>query len=124
MNMRGSWALITGASAGLGRAIAQAFAARGVNLLITARRADRLQQLKDELVTRHGVQAETLVFDVRDRQQCQAAFAQKAELVARVAILVNNAGLAKGFDPMHSASLDDWEQMIDTNVKGLLFVTR
>ena len=65
-----------------------------------------------------------MTFDVRDREQCQKAFEEKADLVARVAILVNNAGLAKGTDPMPVASVDDWEQMIDTNVKGLLYVTR
>jgi len=122
--MKGSWALITGASSGLGWAIATELAGRGVNLLLNARREERLAQLKNELTTRHGVQIETLVFDVRNLQECEAALKAKAALVSKVSILVNNAGLAKGTDPIPSASIADWDQMIDTNIKGLLYMTR
>ena len=122
--MKGSWALVTGASAGMGRAIAQALAARGVNLLVNARRENRLLELKEELYGKHGVRVEPLVFDIRDLKQCESALKGKADLVSEVSILVNNAGLGKGIGPIYEASIDDWEQTIDTNIKGLLYMTR
>jgi hypothetical protein len=125
--MKGSWALITGASSGFGRALAEMLAARGVNLILTARREDRLQKLREELLAKHkqhGVQIDTLVFDVRSWQQCEAALKQKAAAVSKVSILINNAGLARGIDPVASGNPDDWDQMIDTNLKGLLYITR
>lgn len=122
--MKGSWALVTGASAGMGRAIAQALAARGVNLLVNARRENRLLELKEELYSKHGVRAEPLVFDIRDLKQCESAFKGKADLVSEVSILVNNAGLGRGTGPVYEGSIDDWEQTIDTNIKGLLYMTR
>jgi 3-hydroxy acid dehydrogenase / malonic semialdehyde reductase len=122
--MKDSWALVTGASAGMGRAIAQALASRGVNLLVNARREDRLLDLKEELRGRYGVRVEPLVFDVGDLKQCEAALKGKSDLIPEVSILVNNAGLGRGTGPMHEASIDDWELMIDTNLKGLLYMTR
>lgn len=122
--MKGSWALVTGASAGIGRAIAQALAARGVNLLVNARREKRLLELKKELCAQHGVRVEPLVFDIRDLKQSESALKARAEVVSEVSILVNNAGLGKGMGPMYEASIDDWEQMIDTNIKGLLYMPR
>ena len=122
--MKGSWALVTGASAGMGRAIAQALAARGVNLLVNARRENRLLELKEELCGKHGIQVEPLVFDIRDLKQCESALTGKADLVSRISILVNNAGLGKGIGPIYEGSIDDWEQTIDTNLKGLLYMTR
>jgi len=122
--MKGLWALVTGASAGMGRAIAQALAARGVNLLVNGRRENRLLELKEELYGKHGVQVEPLVFDISNLKQCESALKGKADLVSEVSILVNNAGLGRGTGPMHEASIDDWEQMIDTNIKGLLYMTR
>jgi NADP-dependent 3-hydroxy acid dehydrogenase YdfG len=122
--MKGSWALVTGASAGMGRAIAQALAARGVNLLVNARRENRLFELKEELYGKHGVRVEPLVFDIRDLKQCESALKGKADLVSEVSILVNNAGLGRGTGPIYEGSIDDWEQTIDTNIKGLLYMTR
>ena len=122
--MKGSWALVTGASAGMGRAIAQALAARGVNLLVNARRENRLLELKEELYGQHGVRVEPLVFDIRDLKQCESALKGKADLVSEVSILVNNAGLGRGTGPLYEGSIDDWEQTIDTNIKGLLYMTR
>ncbi|MHC1729080.1 MAG: SDR family NAD(P)-dependent oxidoreductase [Syntrophobacteraceae bacterium] len=122
--MKGSWALVTGASAGLGRAIAKGLAARGANLLVCARRENRLVELKEELTRSHGVQVEPLVFDIGDFKQCEAALKKKADQVSKVSILVNNAGLGRGAGPVHEASIEDWEQMIDTNIKGLLYMTR
>lgn len=125
--MKGTWALITGASSGFGRALAEMLAERGANLILTARREDRLQKLRENLLAKHAqqnVQIETLVFDVRNWQQCEAALKQKAAAVAKVSILINNAGLARGLEPIAAGSPDDWDQMIDTNVKGLLYMTR
>lgn len=122
--MKGSWALVTGASAGFGRAIAEQLAVRGVNLLVTGRRTERLQSLKERLASQHKVLVEPLVFDVRNLQECEAALKQKASLVANVSILINNAGLAKGIDQIQSGKSQDWDQMIDTNIKGLLYMTR
>jgi hypothetical protein len=122
--MKGSWALVTGASAGMGRAIARALAARGVNLLVNARRENRLLELKEELTVKYGVRVEPLIFDIRDHKQSEAALGARADLVSEVLILVNNAGLGKGSGPLYEASIDDWDQMIDTNLKGLLYMTR
>src|SRR5262249_50250613 len=115
--MKGSWALVTGASSGLGWAIAELLASRGVNLLVTARREDRLRNLKEQIISQYKVQVEPLIFDVRDLQQCETALKQKSSLVSLVSILVNNAGLAKGTDPVAVANIADWQQMIDTNIK-------
>jgi NADP-dependent 3-hydroxy acid dehydrogenase YdfG len=122
--MQGSWALITGASSGFGKALSRQLARRGVNLLITARREERLKALAAELVKEHKIQVETLVFDIRDRAACEAAVKQKANLVCKVSILINNAGLARGTEPLPAGKFDDWDQMIDTNIKGLLYITR
>jgi 3-hydroxy acid dehydrogenase / malonic semialdehyde reductase len=122
--MKGSWALVTGASAGFGWAISEHLAARGVNLLITGRREDRLLQLKEKITGEQKVMIEPLVFDVRDFAQCEAALKQKASLVANTSILINNAGLARGGEPMTTGKIEDWDQMIDTNIKGLLYMTR
>ncbi len=122
--MKGSWALVTGASAGMGRAIAQALAARGVNLLVNARRENRLLELKDELQGLYGVQVMPLVFDVGDLEQCELALKREAALVSKVSILVNNAGIGRGTGPMHEVPINDLEQMIDVNLKGLLYMTR
>lgn len=122
--MKGSWALVTGASAGLGKAIAQALAARGVNLLVNARREDRLLELAKELSGKHGVRVEPLVFDIRDSKRGESALKALGDVVPEVSILVNNAGLGKGTGPLYEGSAEDWDQMIDTNIKGLLYLTR
>ncbi len=122
--MKNSWAIVTGASSGIGHAVAEQLAARGVNLLITARRRNRLEQLQKQLVSEHGVKVEPLVFDVRDYGQCEAAVRTKQDFVSQVSILVNNAGLARGADPINAGKIEDWDQMIDTNIKGLLYMTR
>lgn len=115
--------LITGASAGFGQAIARAFAAQGAHLVLWARRLDRLQSLKKDLEKSNGVEVRVQQVDIRDRTQVHAA----AALLCRdeaVDVLVNNAGLASGLDPVHEGHLEDWDAMIDTNLKGLLYVTR
>lgn len=115
-------ALITGASSGFGAACARAFAKLGWRLVLTARRTEALEQLKQELAQLTPVHAITL--DVRDRNSVFAAFSSLPEEFAEVDLLVNNAGLALGLEPAHQVSLDDWETMVDTNIKGVMYCTR
>ncbi|MCM2321901.1 MAG: SDR family NAD(P)-dependent oxidoreductase [Oligoflexia bacterium] len=115
---------ITGASSGIGEATARAFASRKKNLILTARRLDRIQALARELSAAYGIEAHAFALDVRDRQAVSALVESRKELFSRVTVLVNNAGLAKGLDPFHSGAIDDWELMIDTNLKGLVYVSR
>lgn len=110
---------ITGASAGFGAAIARRFAADGARVVLAGRRGERLAALAAEI----GPKALPLVLDVRDRAAVEAAIAGLPAEFAEVDLLVNNAGLALGMEPAHRADLDDWEQMVDTNIKGLMYVT-
>ena len=112
--------LVTGASSGFGAAVARRFAAEGARVIVTARRADRVRDLAGEL----GPQVLPLTFDVRDRAAVAAAFDALPPEFAAVDLLVNNAGLALGLNPAQDADLDDWDQMIDTNCKGLVYCTR
>lgn len=121
--MKGRKVLITGASSGFGKAIATRFAQAGDHLIITGRRADRLQQLADDLHNDYEVNVTVKVFDVQSKQQVNEAL-QQDPAMEEVDVLVNNAGLALGRDYFDEASLDDWETMIDTNVKGLLYVSK
>jgi NADP-dependent 3-hydroxy acid dehydrogenase YdfG len=116
--------LITGATSGFGEAAARKFAALGHALILTGRRQDRLDALKASLEASAGVPVRLLHFDVRDRAACEAAINSLPAEWRAVEILVNNAGLAAGRDPVQSANMDDWDEMIDTNVKGLLHMTR
>lgn len=115
---------ITGASAGIGEAAARVFAAAKQDLVLVARRKDRLKSLQNELQSQHGVHVEVFEMDVRERASIDALFSGHADVLAGVDVLVNNAGLALGRDPIQSGNPDDWDVMIDTNVKGLLYVTR
>jgi len=116
--------LITGATSGFGKAIAETFAAQGWNCIITGRREDRLLQLADELRDSCNVNVLPLVFDVRDKEVVFATISQLPEAWQAIDVLVNNAGLALGRDNFADASLDDWDTMIDTNVKGLLYMSK
>lgn len=119
-----SIALITGATSGFGKAIAIKFAANQYNLIITGRRAERLQALKDTLTTTYGIEVMALCFDVRSRSACFKAIEQLPASWKAIDVLVNNAGLALGRDYFDDAVLDDWDTMIDTNVKGLLYISK
>ncbi|HJW29334.1 MAG TPA: SDR family NAD(P)-dependent oxidoreductase, partial [Saprospiraceae bacterium] len=103
-----------------GLATAREFAAHGYNLVLTARRADRLEQIREEL-SAFPIDIVTLCFDVRDYQACEAAI---SSINSPIDILINNAGLARGLDYIHEGNIEHWEEMIDTNVKGLLYITR
>ena len=115
---------ITGATSGFGKAIAQKFASLKYDCIITGRRADRLQNLYKELTEQHGVKVLPLVFDVQDKEAVFFAIEKLPGEWQNIDILVNNAGLALGREPFDEASLDDWETMINTNVKGLLYVSK
>ncbi|AHZ86523.1 SDR family NAD(P)-dependent oxidoreductase [Bdellovibrio bacteriovorus] len=123
--MMAKWALITGASSGIGWATAEALAAQGFDIFVTGRRYEKLQELEKAIKARHPkTQVKLACFDVSDRfEVSEFVKAHKTE-ISEVEILVNNAGLARGVEKMQDASLDDWEVMIDTNIKGLLFMTR
>jgi len=123
-NVKGRWALVTGATSGFGLATARRLAAEGCHVAITGRRADRLQALARELKDRHGVEVLALVFDVRNLSQVRSVLGGAADLLGHLDILVNNAGLALALDALQSGDPADWDQMIDTNVKGLLYVSR
>ena len=115
---------ITGASSGFGEATARRFAAAGYDLIITGRRTDKLEKLQQELEKPGIVKVFVITLDVRDRDAVAKAFDALPENWKAIGILVNNAGLAAGRETFDTASLDDWDNMIDTNVKGLLYVTR
>lgn len=116
--------LITGASSGIGAACARAFAGVGARLILLARRRDRLEQLAAELQQSYAAQTYCRSLDVRDRTQVEATLTQLPGEWAGIDILVNNAGLSRGLDKLYEGSFTDWEEMIDTNVKGLLYMTR
>ncbi len=119
--IQGKWVLITGATAGIGRATAKIFARSECNLIINGRREGRLKSLKMELENEYPISVETACFDIRDRDKC-LAFLSNVE--QPIDILINNAGLARGKDAVYDARFEDWDTMIDTNVKGLLTMTR
>ncbi len=123
-NIKGQTAFITGASSGIGKACAEQFAALGVNLIITARRLERLNQLAEELSLQHSITVTPIQLDVRNLEQVDAAFEQLKQDHRDIDILVNNAGLALSTDKMQDAKVNNWETMIDTNIKGLLYVTK
>ena len=116
--------LVTGATSGFGKAIAYKFAAAGWNCIITGRRADRLHEIAADLEKNHSVQVLSLVFDVQDRKKVTDTINNIPENWKAIDLLVNNAGLALGRDSFDQANLDDWDTMIDTNVKGLMYVTK
>lgn len=117
-------ACITGASAGIGAATARILAQNGYQLLLAARRVERLKTLALELQENYGVKVHVFALDVRDRAAVNSAFDQLPAEWKAIDVLINNAGLSQGLDAFHEASLDDWDTMIDTNVKGLLYVSR
>lgn len=122
--IKGKVVLITGASSGFGAACARLCAARGASLILWARRADRLSALAEEIAGEHGAAVRTDAVDVRDRDRVERAVADVCAAGLVPDVLVNNAGLAAGLDLLHEGDHDDWDRMIDTNVKGLLNVTR
>lgn len=117
-------ALITGATSGIGEATAIEFAKHNYNLIITGRRAGRLIELAKNITQEYDVQVKTLVFDVRIKTSVDEAMDSLEAGWKKIDVLVNNAGLASGLDPIQNGDVADWEKMIDTNVKGLLYVSK
>lgn len=116
--------LITGATSGIGKACAEKFAAANFNLILTGRRADRLTEIKTNLEAMHPVEVLTCCFDVQDREAVFSNIDNLPETWRNIDILLNNAGLALGKDSFENADLDDWENMMHTNVDGLLYVSK
>jgi NADP-dependent 3-hydroxy acid dehydrogenase YdfG len=123
-SLKGKVVLVTGASAGIGRACARAFAAEGAKILACARRADRLGALAADLKKEFGVPVRHFALDIRDRAAVDKAIGGLAEEWRPIEVLVNNAGLSRGLSKLHEGLVGDWEEMIDTNIKGLLYVSR
>lgn len=117
-------ALVTGATSGIGEATARVLAKKGYNLIITGRRADRLQKLNDSLEEEFGIKSHALMFDIRERAQTESAIDALPAHFRNIELLVNNAGLASGLEHIDEGDPIDWDKMIDTNVKGLLYITR
>lgn len=115
---------ITGATSGIGKASAKEFAKHGYNLIITGRRKELLENLKTELELQYAVQVLPLCFDVREEEQVKNAILSLPPQFKTIDVLVNNAGLAAGLGPIQDGELQHWERMIDTNIKGLLYVTK
>jgi len=124
MELKDARVLVTGASSGIGRSCAAKFAEAGAKLLITARRRDRIDVLAGELKGKYHTDCLTMELDIRDRKTVEKAFANLPKEWETIDILVNNAGLSRGLDKLHEGKIDDWEEMIDTNIKGLLYVSR
>ena len=116
--------MITGATSGIGLACAKRFAAAGNDLVLTGRRLDRLNDISSQLESSYSVKVHVLNFDVRDREEVFASVSSLEDEWRNIDILINNAGLAVGLGTIQEGEIDDWERMIDTNVKGLLYVTR
>ncbi|HEX9614913.1 MAG TPA: SDR family oxidoreductase [Bacteroidota bacterium] len=121
--LRNTITLITGASSGIGYSCAIRFAAAGSRLILTARRKDRLESLAADLKTK-GTEVLTFDLDVRNREAVVATLGDLPKNWQAVDVLVNNAGLSRGLDKLHEGKFEDWEEMIDTNIKGLLYVSR
>ncbi|MGD9992307.1 MAG: SDR family NAD(P)-dependent oxidoreductase [Salinivirgaceae bacterium] len=116
-------ALITGATSGIGKATALLLAKNNYNVIITGRRDELLGEIAAEIIDKHHGDCFPLCFDIRNQEATEEAFYSLPETWQQIDLLVNNAGLAAGLDPIHQADLNDWEQMIDTNIKGLLYIT-
>ncbi len=124
VSLKGKIVLITGASSGIGAACAELLAQAGANLILAARRLERVQALGTQLEQQYQIQTHVLGLDVCDRQAVDATLSNLPDPWNQIDILVNNAGLSRGLSKLHEGSIDDWEEMLDTNVKGLLYVTR
>ena len=116
--------LITGATSGFGRATATLLAKQGRSLIITGRRKDRLEELSQNLKNNYNVEVFTWCFDLMKKEEIKNCLDQNKNILPQVSTLINNAGLAAGTDKVHEADIEDWERMIDTNVKGLFYLTR
>lgn len=120
----GKIVMITGATAGIGEAAAKVYAENKHDLILTGRRKERLDALKSELERSYSIRVLTLNFDIRSKKEVEQAVASLNEEWKKIDVLINNAGLAKGFSDIQDGNIEDWETMIDTNIKGLLYISR
>jgi 3-hydroxy acid dehydrogenase / malonic semialdehyde reductase len=124
MKLKGKIVFITGASAGIGAATAKAFATEGARLLLAARRAGKLAEVASRALELGAASVHSIDMDVRNRHAVQRAIDELPPEWAEIDVLVNNAGLSRGMEKLYTGKIEDWEEMIDTNVKGLLYVAR
>lgn len=117
-------ALVTGATSGIGRATAKVLASNNFNLIITGRRLERLEQVEEDLLKHTDAEIFTLNFDIQNNEEVVHAINSLPKEWKTIDVLINNAGLAAGLEPINEGSLDDWDQMINTNIKGLLYITK
>ena len=122
--LKGKITLITGASSGIGKACAEVFAKEKSNLILTARRIERITTLAKKLEKEHGIKIKCIKLDVRNYEQVEKTISSLESNWKKIDILINNAGLSRGLDKIHEGKKEDWDEMIDTNVKGLAYVTR
>ena len=123
-NLKNKIVFITGASSGIGKASALKFAESGANILMCARRIEKIQTLADELQKQFKIKAFAFQLDVRNQKKVESVLSGLPTEWKNISVLLNNAGLSRGLDNFQDAKIDDWDEMIDTNVKGLLYVTR
>jgi len=116
--------LVTGATSGIGKSTAEIFAKNGHDLIITGRREERLQETKKQFESNYKIKVTTLCFDIRNLKEVESAISKLSSENKKIDVLVNNAGLAAGLGPIQNGEIDHWESMIDTNIKGLLYITR
>jgi len=124
MNLKDKVVLITGASAGIGLACAELFASEGAKLILAARRENLLIDISKKLKEKYGSECYNMKVDVRNRKECETAINNISDNFKSVDILINNAGLARGLEKIQNGNFDEWDEMIDTNIKGLLTFTR
>ncbi len=117
-------ALITGASSGIGKSCAEIFAKNGIDIIVTARRIDKLIEMKNNLEQKYRIKVLPLQLDVRDKKAVKDYISHLPKEWGNIEILINNAGLSRGLDKIQDGNIEDWEEMIDTNIKGLLYVTK
>jgi NADP-dependent 3-hydroxy acid dehydrogenase YdfG len=118
-----SIALITGASSGIGRATAKLLAANNYDVIITGRRSELLEELEENIIKTTSAEVYSLAFDIRDKNAVENSINSLPIEWQNISILINNAGLSAGFEPINEGALDDWDRMIDTNIKGLLTIS-
>jgi len=115
---------ITGATSGIGKATALKFASQKWNIIITGRRGELLADLENKIIKKYKTEVLSLEFDVRDRHQVNASINALPQKWGKIDLLVNNAGLASGFEPLNEGDYEDWDKMIETNIKGLLYISK
>ncbi|MCI0450720.1 MAG: SDR family NAD(P)-dependent oxidoreductase, partial [Chlorobi bacterium] len=124
LSLKGKTVFITGASSGIGLASAKAFAKKGANLILAARRFENIKNIGSKLSKQYKIECKTFKLDVRKKNDVESVVKNLPAKWKNIDILVNNAGLSRGLDKLHEGKIPDWDEMIDTNVKGLLYISK